>query len=50
MVLANLQKCLWFVSVCVCLNDTSFIHASISSDCFTQLAESLSPYLLTNDE
>lgn len=42
MALANLQKCLWFVSMCVCLNDTSFIHASISSDCSTQRAERLS--------
>ena len=32
--------------VYVCLNCTSFIHAFISSDCYTQLAECLSPDLL----
>lgn len=31
--------------VYVCLNCTSFIHAFISGDCYTQLAERLTPGL-----
>lgn len=31
--------------VYVCLNCTSFIHAFISGDCYTQLAECLTPGL-----
>lgn len=38
------------VCECVCLNYTSFIHTFISSDCYTQLAERLSPNLLPNAE